>query len=55
MVLREPGGSPGGQGGGVASHPGAVAGDRGEDRAPGQEDELQGAEASGHQSHSVIR
>ena len=31
MVLREPGGSPGSQGGGVASHPGAVAGDCGED------------------------
>ena len=31
MVLREPGGSSGGQGGGVASHPGAVAGDCGED------------------------
>ena len=31
MVLREPGGSSGGQGGGVASHPGTVAGDRGQD------------------------
>ena len=53
LVLLQPGGSPGGQGGGVAAHPGPVAGDRGPDCAPGQEDELQGVETSHHQSHTV--
>ena len=55
LVLLQPGGSPGGPGGGVAAHPGPVAGDRGPDCPPGQEDELQGVETSHHQSHTVAR
>ena len=53
LVLLQPGGSPGGPGGGVAAHPGPVAGDRGPDCAAGQEDELQGPQASHHQSRPV--
>ena len=55
LVLRESGGETARQGGGVAAHPGPVARDRGQDRAPGPEDELQGAQAPRHQPHSVIR
>ena len=55
LVLWESRGQTTRQGGCVAAHPGPVAGDRGEDRASGQEDELQGAEAPHHQPHSVIR
>ena len=53
LVLLQPGGSPGGPGGGVAAHPGPVAGDRGPHRPTGQEDELQGLETSHNQSHPV--
>ena len=53
LVLLQPGGSPGGPGGGVAAHPGPVAGDRGPHRAPRQEDELQGPQTPHHQSHTV--
>ena len=53
LVLLQPGGPPGGQGGGVAAHTGPVAGDRGSHSPAGQEDELQGPQTSHHQSHSV--
>ena len=53
LVLLQPGGSPGGPGGGVAAHAGPVAGDRGEDGASGQEDDLQGSPAPSQQPHTV--
>ena len=53
LVLLQPGGPPGGQGGGVAAHTGPVAGDRVPHGPPRQEDELQGAEASHHQPNKV--
>ena len=52
-MLREPGGEAGGQGDGVAAHTGPVAGDRGEDGASGQEDDLQGPPAPSQQPHTV--
>ena len=53
VVLREPGGAAGGAGDSVAAHPGPVAGDRGEDGAAGQEDDLQGPPTSPQQPNSV--
>ena len=53
LVLREPGGEAGGQGDGVATHAGPVAGDRGEDGASGQEDDLQSPSAPSQQPHTV--
>ena len=53
LVLREPGGEAGGQGDGVAAHAGPVAGDRGEDGASGQEDDLQSPSAPSQQPHTV--
>ena len=53
LVLRESGGETGGPGGGVATHTGPVAGDRGQDCPASQEDELQGPQTSHHQSHTV--